>query len=64
MWNLDNPDAVRTIAVIGGKVWHVAPGSLTVDGEILRFRLNRSGQTVQLHASELASIVSEGTDDA
>ncbi|ORB32027.1 hypothetical protein MPP7335_05831 [Mycolicibacterium parafortuitum] len=59
MWKLDHPEKVRTISVVGGKVWHVEPGSLEIDGEILRFRLNRAPMTVQVHRSELAAIVSE-----
>lgn len=59
MWEIDNPDAVVNISQVGGKVWWIEPGSLVVDGDILRFRLKGIPRKVQVHKDEVASIVSE-----
>lgn len=59
MFRIKDPDKVKTVSVFNGKVFHVEPGSLVIDGDILRFRLNRSAYTAQVHMDEVSSIVSE-----
>lgn len=59
MFRIENPDKVKSLSVIGGKVFYVEPGSLVIDGEVLRFRMNRSEFIAQVHISELASVIEE-----
>ncbi|ORB73128.1 hypothetical protein [Mycobacterium scrofulaceum] len=59
MFRIQDTNKVVSISTSGGKPWYVEPGSLVVDGEILRFRLNRSGLLMQIHADEVATIISE-----
>ncbi|UJL26836.1 MULTISPECIES: hypothetical protein [Mycolicibacterium] len=59
MFRITNPDNVKSLSVFGGKVFYIEPGSLEIDGEILRFRMNRSDLVAQIHRDELASLVEE-----
>lgn len=61
MFRIENPDNVKSLSVFGGKVFHIEPGSLVIDGEILRFRMNRSDLVAQVHMAEVASVVSEAS---
>lgn len=59
MFRITNPDNVKSLSVFGGKVFHIEPGSLEIDGDILRFRMNRSDLVAQVHRDDLASLVEE-----
>lgn len=59
MFRINDPARVKSLSVQGGKVFHLEPGSLEVDGEILRFKLNRSNMVAQVHREELATLVEE-----
>jgi hypothetical protein len=34
MFKLDNPDAVQSLSMMGGKTWHLQPGTLEVHGNV------------------------------
>jgi hypothetical protein len=46
MFKLDNPDAVQSLSMMGGKTWHLQPGTLEVHGSVLRFNASRANLLV------------------
>ncbi len=59
MFRINDPARVKSLSVQGGKAFYLEPGSLEIDGEILRFKMNRSNMICQIHRDELATLVEE-----
>jgi hypothetical protein len=60
MFDLSAPSAITQLNTRNGDQWFVRSGSLTVNKTVLRF-LSTSGDEVQIHVAEVASVVSKGS---
>ncbi|VBA57612.1 hypothetical protein LAUMK191_04101 [Mycobacterium attenuatum] len=63
MFDLSRPEAIRSIAA-HGRVWHVEPGTVEVNGDVLRFVLSGCGQFMQVHLDAMETVLSDGSGAA